>query len=296
MTTLVDQVKRPPHRGLELLRDLVHEHTGLYFDDSKIDLFFAKLSPRIVVRASGSIMDFYYILKDDSGATDEWPQVFDALTVQESYFWREMEQIRALVDVIVPQYFNKHPDETLNIWSAACAGGCEPLTIAMALNEAAWFDRAEINIHASDASPRAIEGARKGMYREHTFRRLPPSLREKYFVRSGGAFAGGGQDGQGPDEGLSRVSSQLYSRVRWKTANLMSEGDLALAPMASPVIFCRNVFIYFSQSAAGKTVQAFATKMPRPGYLFLGMAESLMKDMSDFEALEIGGAFVHVRS
>lgn len=294
--TTIDPIIRPPHRGLELLRDLVHEHTGLYFDDSKIDSFLGKISPLIAERASGSVMDFYFILKDDSGSTDEWPRVFDALTVQESYFWREMEQIRALVVVIVPQYFRAHPDETLNIWSAACAAGCEPLTIAMALNEAAWFDRAKIHIHASDASPRAIEAARKGMYREHSFRRLPPALREKYFVRNIGTFSEGGQGRRNGDAGLSRVSSELHSRVHWKTANLMSEGDLALASIASPVIFCRNVFIYFSEFATGKTLRALARKMPRPGYLFLGMAESLMKEMADFEPGEIGDAFVHIRS
>jgi chemotaxis protein methyltransferase CheR len=76
----------------------------------------------------------------------------------------------------------------------------------------------------------------------------------------------------------------------------MSEGDLALGAMASPVIFCRNVFIYFSESAARRTVSAFAALMPRPGYLFVGAAESLMQITSDFETREIGDAFVYTRS
>jgi len=268
----------------------VHTKTGLYFDEGKNDLFLGKLSSLIVERASNSIMDYYCILKDESGSQDEWRRVFDALTVQESYFWREMEQIHALVDVIVPQYFKANPDATLNIWSAACAGGCEPLTIAMALNEAGWFDRGNINIYASDASPRAIEGARKGVYRERSFRRLPPALKNKYFIRLDGPLA------QSGNESTFHVSSKLHSRVRWRITNLMSEADLGLAPMASPVIFCRNVFIYFSEFAAGKTVRAFAETMPRPAYLFVGMAESLMKNTSAFELREIGDAFVHIRS
>jgi chemotaxis protein methyltransferase CheR len=234
-------------------------------------------------------MDYYDILNGDSGTAKEWPRVFDALTVQESYFWREMEQIRVLVDVIVPQYFKAHPGRTLNIWSAACATGCEPLTIAMALEETGWFDRERINIHASDASPRAIDGARRGVYREHCFRRLPPALREKYFVRLRAASIFGG------DLCLSQVSSNLHSRVRWQTTNLMSETEIGVAAMGSPVIFCRNVFIYFSEFAVRKTVRAFSEKMPKPGYLFVGMAESMMKGTSGFELREIGDAFVHVR-
>jgi len=270
-----------PDRGFELLRDLVHEQTGLYFDDGKADLFFGKLSLLIEERACKSLLDYYDVLKCESGATDEWGKLFDALTVQESFFWREVEQIRVLVDDIVPQYFNISPNDTLSIWSAACAGGCEPLTIAMALDEAGWFDRARIEICASDASPRAIETAKKGVYREHSFRRLPPALKEKYFVR-------GVAD--------SRVSSALHSRIRWQRTNLMSEADIALAPMTSPVIFCRNVFIYFSNQAACKTISAFARTMPRPGYLFVGMAESLMKVSSDFQLREMRDAYIYVKS
>ena len=85
---------------------------------------------------------------------------------------------------VVPEYFRANPHRTLNIWSAACAGGEEPLTIAMALHEAGWFDRAKIDICASDASPRAVEAARNGVYRERSFRSLPPGLREKYFIRN----------------------------------------------------------------------------------------------------------------
>lgn len=267
--------------AVSLLRDLVHEQTGLYFDDGRCDLLVDKLSPLTVERAPDSLLDYYYLLKYDSGARDEWRKVFDVLTVQESFFWREMEQVRALVDEIVPQHFSANPDDTLNIWSAACAAGEEPLTIAMALHEAGWFDKARINIHGSDASPRAVQGAQRGIYSERSFRSLPPELREKYFV---------------DDEGGARISCDLRARVRWQITNLMSESDLLWAPTGSQIIFCRNMFIYFSESAVRKTVRVFAERMKRPGYLFLGAAESLLQMPVDFEPKEIGAAFVYVRS
>lgn len=270
-----------PYGHFTLLRDLVHARTGLYFDDGKGEQFLDKLSPLIGQRAMDSLLDYYYLLKYDAEGTEEWRNVFDALTVQESFFWREMDQVRALVDEIVPQYVKAHPGHTLNIWSAACAAGEEPLTIAMALHEAGWFDKARINIHASDASPRAIAAAQDGIYRERSFRSLPPVLREKYFVC---------------DQGMSRASRELHSRIQWRITNLMSDADLALAPMASSVIFCRNLFIYFSESAARKTVRVFAERMARPSYLFVGAAESLMQITSDFEAQDLGEAFVYTRS
>ena len=272
---------RLPHGACALLRDLVHERTGLYFEDDKSDMFLSKLSPLLAEWGFDSLLDYYYFLKYDHGSADEWRKVFEVLTVQESFFWREMDQIRALVDEIVPHYFMAHPHHTLNIWSAACATGEEPLTIAMALHEAGWFDRARIEIHASDASPRAVEAARHGVYRERSFRSLPPGLREKYFVC---------------EDGLWQTSTELHSRVHWRIANLTSEADIALAAISSPVVFCRNVLIYFSESAARKTVRVFADRMPRPGYLFVGAAESLLKTTSDFELREIGGAFVYIRN
>jgi chemotaxis protein methyltransferase CheR len=284
MSTAVNLRIRVPDGGFPLLRDLVHERTGLYFDDAKIDVFLQKLSPLVIEQSFDSLLDYYYLLKYDPASADEWRKVFDALTVQESFFWREFDHIRVLVDRIVPQHFSAHPYQALNIWSAACATGCEPLTIAMALHEAGWFDRGEIDIFASDASQRAVGAARKGVYRERSFRSLPPELREKYFVRDA---AGAG--------GLSRVSSDLHSRVRWGIANLSSEADVALAAMASPVIFCRNVFLYFSEISIRKTVRIFAERMPRPGYLFVGMTESLLKIAPDFDLREIGDAFVYVK-
>jgi len=94
---------------------------------------------------------------------------------------------------------------------------------------------------------------------------------------------------------LWQPSNELRSRVHWRVANLTSETDIALAAMASPVVFCRNVLIYFSESAARKTVRILAERMPRPGYLFVGAAESLLKLTSDFELQELGGAFVYSR-
>src|SRR4051812_26084108 len=155
-----------------LLRDLIHERTGLFFDNGKGDIMTDKLSPLVIERGFTSFLDYYYLLKYDETAQDEWRNVMNALSVPETYFWREIDQVRALVEVVLPQWLDAHGREPLKIRSAACATGEEPLTIAMALEEAGWFDRATIEIYASDASTSAIEKARRGVYRERSFRNL----------------------------------------------------------------------------------------------------------------------------
>lgn len=263
-----------------LLRDLIKERLGLFYDDGKRDLLVDKLSPLVIERGFSSFLDYYYLLKYDETATREWDRVMDALAVPETYFWREMDQIHALVNELVPAYVAGHPAVPVRIWSAACASGEEPLSIAMALAEAGWFEKAPIKIYASDASSQAIARAREGLYGERSFRNLPPELQRRYFIQH--------------PSGRWQINPDLHARISWQQANLMVEKDMA--PLAkAPFIFCRNVFIYFSQESIRQTVDRFYHYMPLPGYLFVAAAESLLRITSNFKLQEIQGAFVYIK-
>ncbi|MFY9558318.1 MAG: protein-glutamate O-methyltransferase CheR [Blastocatellia bacterium] len=268
-----------PDGAFSLLRDLIHDRTGLFYDNGKSEMLTDKLSPLVVERGFNSFLDYYYLLRYDAGSGEEWKRVMDALSVQETYFWREIDQVQAMVDVLVPQYFSEYRGEALRIWSAACATGEEPLTVGMALNEKGWFERAPIKIQASDASSAALEKARRGVFRSRSFRNLNPELCDKYFTKEGEVW---------------RVKPQLHARVNWALANLAAESDFA-SLANSHVIFCRNVFIYFSEKSIRKTLQMFYRLMPSPGYLFVGASESLLRLRTHFEFEELGGAFVYVK-
>ena len=264
-----------------LLRELVHERTGIFFAPDRTDMLMDKLSPLVVKRGFRSFLDYYYLLKYDEQAAVEWRNVMNAISVGETYFWREIDQVHALVQTIVPQWFARHPHRTLRIWSAACATGEEPLTIAMALHETGWFDRAAIEILASDGSSIAIDKAERGIYRERSFRNLSPERRNRHFLTDTTA--------------AWRVRPELHARVRYSVANLMNESEIA--PMASAdVIFCRNVFIYFSETAITRTVRSFASLMRSPAYLFVGSSESLLRVTREFDLEEVDDAFVYRRS
>ena len=268
-----------PEGTTGLIQSLINERTGMYFDNGKSDILIDKLSPLVIERGFTSYLDYYYLLKYDAAATSEWLNVMNALSVQETYFWREFDQVRTLVQTLLPQWHAQNSNSTLRIWSAACATGEEPLTIAMALNEAGWFERASIEILASDASSKAIDRATQGVYRERAFRNLSPHLRARYFQ---------------PDGSCWRIRNDIHSRVKWEVANLMEPNQIA--PLATAdFIFCRNVFIYFSESAIGRVVRSFARFIRPPGYLFVGAAESLLRVSTDFTLSEIDDAFVYVK-
>jgi chemotaxis protein methyltransferase CheR len=237
-----------------------------------------KLEPVAQERRCDSYLDLYYMLKYERNGTADWSRISDALCVQETYFWREFSQIDTLVKILVPKWF-EHGARQLRIWSAACATGEEPFTIAMALAEAGWGDHS-IQIEASDASPATIEKARAGVYRERSFRAIPPALRKKYFTAEGSEW---------------RLNQDIIQRVTFHRANLLAPEQIATLATA-PVVFCRNCFIYFSPHAIRQAVASFAMRMPRDGYLFVGAAESLLRLTADFELREIGDAFAYVRT
>jgi chemotaxis protein methyltransferase CheR len=168
--------------GLPLVRDLIHDRTGLFYEDGRCDTLSSRLAPLVIDLGFQSFLDLYYLLKyDDVNSAATWPRVLDALSVQETYFWREIDQIQALSSYVLPILAERRTTP-IRIWSVPCATGEEPLTIAMVLNEAGWFARAPIEIHASDGSPAGIAKAQTATYRGRAFRALSPALREKYFV------------------------------------------------------------------------------------------------------------------
>lgn len=261
-----------------LLRDLIHDRTGIYFEPANFDTLLDKLHDRAMHHGCQSYLDYYYILKYEERGPDEWLRVMDAFSVQETYFWRELGQITALTNTVLPQWFTTTA-QRLRIWSAACATGEEPCSIVMALLEAG-LGHLPVEVCASDASEAALAKARRGVFRERSFRALPAELQEKYFRRVSDGW---------------QIVPDVLRRVTFQRANLIAPAESgALAD--APVIFCRNVFIYFSPDAIRRTLSVFAGRMPTGGHLFVGASESLLKLTTDFELREIDNAFVYLRT
>ena len=145
---------------------------------------------------------------------------------------------------------------------------------------AGWLGGAPITIHARVASSAAIAKARVGRYRERSFRSLPLALREKYFVAENGSW-----------QPVPALRERIAS---WSVVNLAAPEEIA--PYAtSPVIFCRNAFIYFSPASVRAVVDALADRMPVPSYLFVGASESLLTITNRFMLEDLEQAFVYVK-
>jgi chemotaxis protein methyltransferase CheR len=273
---------RIPERTMELLRDLVAGKLGVHYDDGRLDLLRDRVVPLAIERGFDSMLDYYYLLKYDAEGATEWPRVMDALSVQETYFWREADQIRALASVIVPRLVERRQPR-IRIWSIPCATGEEPLSIAMALEEARSFSGATIEIHASDASEAALARVKTRRYGRRSFRQLPDALRDKYFVKD-------------PAKEEWTVHLALFNRVTsWNRVNIVDAHEVS--GMGSfDVIFCRNLFIYFSPTCVREVAARLTRALPSPGYLCVGAAESLLKAGTGLDLQDLGGAYVYVKA
>jgi chemotaxis protein methyltransferase CheR len=263
-------------REFHRLRDLIHERTGLFFPDGRIfESLEARLSALLEKSGCASASEYYRLLEERPDSP-HWLNLIAALSKPVSSFLRASAQMKVLVNILVPRLLVKNDAGPIKIWSAGCATGEEPLTMAMALADAGWFDRAGIEIYASDASFTAIEKARAGVFQEHRVRYLAPDLRDKYFIPEGEAW---------------RVKSGLHARIRWSLVNLINEAEMAELA-ASHIIFCRNVFIYFSDFSIERTLRLFGKYMPIGGYLFTDEGNhftSLITGIEIFEEEKVEG-------
>jgi len=272
-----------------LLCALVYEKSGIRFGDN--NKFF--LEKRLAVRARELNLDsfrrYYQYLKYDPNAEVEFDRIWDAITTNETYFFREDAQLRAFVDEIVQdlveaknrnlaQVPGRRPK--LRLWSAGCSTGEEPYTIAMMCLEKGLYDQIDIDLFASDISGRVIQRARQGVYRESSFRTTTPELRQKYFEPKG--------------DGTWSIKEAVKNLVTFGRVNLYDTARVDLLGMLD-VVFCRNVIIYFDDESKRRVISSFYRRLLPGGYLLLGHSESLISLSTDFRLKHLKNDMVYQR-
>lgn len=260
------------------LRDGIYKRTGMYFADSSKYLVQKRLSPRAKELNFDSFQKYFYFLQYDPRAESEFDQIYDLVTTNETYFFREPAQLTAFTEEIVPELLANRTVQKVRIWSAGCSTGEEPYSIAMLLAEAGLYERASFEIFASDINQQVLAKARKGHYRENAFRATSANLRDKYFVRE-------------PD-GSWRISDEIRNRVQFGRLNLYDETRVSLLGHLD-VVFCRNVIIYFDDASKRVVVKNFYNRLVEGGYLLLGHSESLISLSTQFKLRHLKNDMVY---
>ena len=263
--------------------ELVKRHCGLHFSAESRFLLEKRLARRVEALELGSFASYHYHLRNELQGDGEFAHLIDDLTTNETYFFRERTQLRALIEEILPEILlqrrQRGAGSAVTIWCAGCSSGEEPYTIAMLAREAGLEPGRELRIYASDISRAMLKKARRGVYREASFRETSDYLRDKYFTEK---------------DGLRRICDEVKKKVDFIHLNLLDRDKLALLGTMD-VILCRNVIIYFDMDTKKQVIDSFHDKLRPGGHLLLGHSESLINISSVFELRHLKHDLVYRR-
>ena len=264
--TLVRQIPRITDRELKLISDLVYRHAGIRLGPEKRHLVELRLGKILRAEGIGSYEEYYRkVLLDKSGK--ELKRLLNAITTNFTQFFREPQHFDFLKQHVIPGLKSKGRRD-IHIWSAACATGEEPYSIAITLLEVPQIADWSKEIIASDISTHALSVAKEGLYPEEALKGVKSFLVKKYFVKE--------------PEGL-RVKDQVKGIVKFLVFNLLS-----VPPWREyfDVIFCRNAMIYFDKETRQKVVDNLIGALKPGGFLIIGLVESLFRANKDLRLVK----------
>jgi chemotaxis protein methyltransferase CheR len=262
---------------LERFRTAIIQRMGLQFDDARLG-FLGEVLQRRLHRLGQSSANYLLGLESRS-ADDEFNVLARELTVGETYFFRNIEQFRALAEAVLPARMNaRRGTSSLRLLSAGCASGEEPYSIAIVAKETIAEPNWDVDIMAVDLNTSSLEKAQRACYSAWVLRETPEETRKKWFRVDGRELL---------------IDQSIRDAVQFREANLASDDPSLWRPAYYDVIFCRNVLMYFSPEQMRAVIKRIAYSLAPGGFLFLGHAETLRGVSDRFHLHHSHNTFYH---
>ncbi|WP_337872155.1 protein-glutamate O-methyltransferase CheR [Ignavibacterium sp.] len=245
-------------------REFIYEKTGIFFQDNKKYLLESRLMRRLLHLKLNSYEDYLNFVKKTPQGRYELRYLYDGITINETFFFRNQAQLDALVLKVIPEIISVKKElnqKKIRIWSAAVSSGEEAYSIAMMINDliSNKYPEYEFEILGTDISHTALEAAVRGIYSEYSVRNVPVQFLKRYFRKTDNYF---------------EISPIIKAMVDFRFLNLYE--DISMIGVNNiDVIFCANVLIYFDQNSKIKVINNLYRSLNKNGYLFIGYSESL---------------------
>lgn len=246
---------------IKLLTSYIYSLSGIHIEATKAYLLETRLGRILEAENCGSYSEFYHKIKADASKALE-KKVLDAITTNETLFFRDTSPFELLRHKIFPEVIDRHASKSIpspiRIWSAACSTGQEVYSIAIVLKELLGSTKQDIKLTGTDLSDAAIRQASYGSYNKFEIERgLPRERLQRYFTADGTNW---------------KIKDQIRAIPTFRKFNLMH-------PFTSlgkfDIIFCRNVAIYFTLEDRKKLFNKIADALEPDGFLIIGSTESL---------------------
>jgi chemotaxis protein methyltransferase CheR len=262
----------------KLLSDLIQTRFGLLFDGGRRDILDSRLRARMGELRLESLREYYLHLRFHPDREAELTRLACLITNNETYFFRETHQFDILIRHILPPLRPSLRQRPLKILCAGCSSGEEAYSLVITLQNAS-FETAGITweIDAHDVDVEQIIRGREALYDQSSLRVCDPEARRRYFTHVDGGY---------------RLKEKHRQGVRFFETNLVAP-TIPLSRDVYDVILCRNMLIYFTQSAFTSVIDLFAQSLRPGGYLMLGHSESLLDRNTPFAPVLLDGGVVY---
>lgn len=272
------------HRDeFKLFTRFIESACGISIDESRSEALSTSLLQRMVVLGFEDYLSYYYFLKNNVRGDEEFGELVKLITINETSFFRYAAQFEAIRDEVIPELIRakQEDDRMLRFWSAGCASGEEPYSLAMVFNELDLAEQGwQIKILGTDIDRSVLDLAKKGVYSRRSMQQMDEFMIKKYFTQIG------------EDEWL--LHHNVRNMVGFAESNLSRQPYPPwLSASGWDIIMCRNVLIYFQEETIRKILDEFWHCLGGGGYLFVGHSENLAMMPHDFETMRFNEAFYY---
>jgi len=262
------------------ISEFVYRKSGIYLEEDK---HFEKIAKYIDKRAKELGMDnfrkYFYKLRFDDTDGSEFQELMNAVTVNETYFFREKDQFEVLADKILPELHESMPkNRPLRILSSPCSTGEEPYSMILHIvEEGDIVEKRDIEVVGIDIDSTVIQKAIKAKFTERSVHAIPKDILSKWFNKKGLGY---------------ELGEDLQGSVDFQVANVFDKTQMRKLGKFD-VIFSRNMLIYFDDASRKEVAMTFYDMLNPGGYVLLGHAEYMSRIVSVFQAKKIDNCLIY---
>ena len=266
--------------NFEKLSEYIYRKSGIYLEKTK---HYEKLRKQVTKRSKSEGYDtfrkYFYTLRFEDQEGMEFEELINAVTVNETYFYRENHQFEILINELLPAInANKRANEPIRILCAPCSTGEEPYSVALhLLEDDGIVNERDFEIFGIDIDSNVIQKAKKGLYSDRSLHALSPAIKRKYFSKK---------------MGFNELDPDIREAISFSKANVFDKQEMhALGKF--DVIFSRNMLIYFDDASKKEVAMNFYNMLNQDGFIMLGHAEYMNRIVTVFKPIQFNKHIIY---
>jgi len=264
------ELQKLTEKQFKEIAKLVYDKTGIHLEDRKLGLLSNRLRRRLKALNMTEFEEYYRFIKSDKGFKEEEPHFLNAVTTNETYFFRNDQLWKFICEELIDHYVQTKKNKVIRVWSAASSSGEEAYTCAIVLRELLPnFNQWDVKLVGSDISNNVLSKAKAGVYNDYAVSKTSPERIKKWFTEKDGAY---------------HLKDEIKKMVEFKFHNLRD----SMGAGKYDLIFLRNVLMYFDVTMKKRVIDVVTEALAPNGRLIVGDVDPIrtIAELSSHMTLE----------